>query len=104
MQIKQINEMVSPDIWDLSATDDIILTRKDREDQRVLINYQTYQRLKQAISQLQQADSSMAIQDQFDLNPLLQDFIDILNQDQFEEITDDDNYFRNFARSIKSRE
>jgi hypothetical protein len=104
MQIKQFNEMVSPDIWDLSATDDIILTRKDREDQRVLINYKTYQTLKEAISQLQQADSELTLMNQFDLNPYLQDFIDILNQDQFEDITDDDNYFRNVARSIKSGE
>jgi hypothetical protein len=86
--------MISSDIWDLSKTDDIILTRKDREDQRVLINYKTYQTFKDLLFQIQQSDSGLTSSHQFDLNPHLQDLIDILNQDQFEDITDVDHHFQ----------
>lgn len=51
---------------------------------------------------LQQQDSDSKLADQFDFNPYLQDFIDILHHDQFKDITDNDTYFQNFARNLKS--
>jgi hypothetical protein len=99
MLIKQFTEITDPEIWDLSENDDIILTREGCKEQRVLINLKTYQAFKDMLLQFQQQDSGLAAQ--FDFNPYLQDFIDILNHDKFEDITDDDSYFQNLARNIK---
>ena len=104
MLIKRFNEIKDLEIWDLSETDDIILTKEDSDDQRVLINFKTYKDLKEMLLKLQQQDSGSNLADQFDFNPHLQDFIDILNHGQFEDITDNDTYFQDFARSIKSGE
>lgn len=104
MLIKEFADIKNPEIWDLSETDDIIITKEDSDDQRVLINFKTYKDLKEMLLKLQQQDSSSNLADQFDFNPHLQDFIDILNHDQFEDITDNDTYFQDFTRSIKSGE
>lgn len=37
MLIKEFTDLKNPEIWDLSETDDIIITREDSDDQRVLI-------------------------------------------------------------------
>jgi len=103
MLIKEFTEMTDPEVWNLSENDDIIIFRKDSNQQRVLINYKTYQNLKDSLIKLQQQNSN-SLTTQFDLNPYLQDFIDIIQNDQFEDITDDDNYFQNFTRRIKSGE
>lgn len=104
MLIKKFVDIKNPEIWDLSKTDDIIITKEDCDDHRVLINFKTYKDLKEMLLKLQQQNSSSNLADQFDFNPHLQDFIDILNHDQFEDITDNDTYFPDFTRSIKSGE
>ncbi len=104
MLIKEFADIKNPEIWDLSETDDIIITREGSDDQRVLINFKTYRDLKEMLLKLQQQDSDSKSADQFNFNPHLQDFIDILNHDQFEDITDEGNYFQNLARSIKPGE
>jgi hypothetical protein len=88
MLIKQFTEITDPEIWDLSENDDIIITREGSKDQRVLINLKTYQAVKDMLMQFQQQDSDSGLAAKFDFNPYLQDFIDVLNYDQFEDITD----------------
>jgi len=104
MLIKKFADLKKPEIWDLSETDDIIFTKEDCDDHRVLINFKTYKNLKEMLLKFQQQDSDLKVANQFDFNPYLLDFIDVLHHDQFEDITDKDNYFQNFARSIKSGE
>ncbi len=53
---------------------------------------------------LQQTDIKLQSGDQFDFNPYLQDYIDNMDHDQFEDITDNDTYFWDFAKCIKSGE
>ena len=104
MQVKQFNKIADPEIWALSETDDVIITKGDSNEQRVLINYKTYQTIKQALANRSKSNTTSMSADSFDLDPFLQDFIDILNNDQFEDITDDDHYFENFVRNIKTGE
>ena len=89
MLIKEFADIKNPEIWDLSKNDDIIITKEDSDDQRVLINFKTYKNFKNMLLKLQQQNWDLKLADQFDFNPYLQDFIDILNHDQFEDITED---------------
>jgi len=104
MLIKEFADLKRAEIWDLSETNDIIITKEDSDDQRVLINYKTYQKPKEMLFKLQQQNSDTMLADQFDFNPFVQDFTDIFHKDKSEDITDKDNYFQNFSRSIKSGE
>jgi len=104
MLIKQFTEMRNPKIWDLSENDDIIITRKGQNEQRVLINFKTYEAMKKTLANRKHLSQQSQSADSFDLSPYLQDFIDILQNDEFEDITDDDHYFENFVRELKTGE
>ncbi|MBN2009043.1 hypothetical protein JW960_06840 [candidate division KSB1 bacterium] len=101
MHVRPSQKNISPEVWALAEKDDVIITGKTSDDQRVLIYYKTYQAMKAKLSRM-----STVIQDNatnaFDLNPYLQDFIDIFNNDDFEDITDDDHYFENYVRKLKN--
>ncbi len=104
MQIKQFNNISDSDIWELSKTDDIIITKEGSEEQRVLINFETYKAIKQALANRSRISDNLARAESFDLNPFLQDLINIVNTDQFENITDNDHYFENFVRKLNQGE
>lgn len=89
MLIKPFTEITAPNTWELSENDDIIITREGSKNQRVMINVKTYQAFKEMLLQFQQQDSDSNFAAQIDFNPYLQDFIDILNHDQFEDITEE---------------
>ena len=42
MLVKDLSDIANSDIWELSENDDIIITKKGSDDQRVLINFKTY--------------------------------------------------------------
>ncbi len=98
MLIKQFTDLSNPELWKLSEKDDVIINKEGSNEQRVLINYETYKSIKETVT------GSKHHADPFDLNPFLQDFIDILQNDQFEDITNNDHYFENFVRKVKSGE
>ncbi|MFZ5517332.1 MAG: hypothetical protein ACOY90_11875 [Candidatus Zhuqueibacterota bacterium] len=104
MRIKQFNNISDSDIWDLSKTDDIIFTKEGSEEQRVLINFETYKAIKKALANRSKISDNLTAAESFDLNPFLQDLIDIVNTDQFEDITDNDHYFENFVRKLNQGE
>jgi hypothetical protein len=54
MRVKQFAELTNPEIWDLSENDDIIIAKEGSKDQRVLINFKTYESLKKTLLNLQQ--------------------------------------------------
>ncbi len=104
MLIRESKKNISPEIWALSEKDDVIITKENSAEQRVIINYKIYESIKQALTDRKKIKQQSNSAESFDLNPYLQDFIDILQNDQFEDITDDDHYFENFARKIKSKD
>jgi len=101
MLTKQFTDLSNPELWKLSEKDDVIINKEGSNEQRVLINYETYKSIKEAVAVSKHHAHSA---DSFDLNPYLQDFIDILQNDQFEDITNNDHYFENFVRKVKSGE
>lgn len=104
MLIKEFTDIKNPEIWDLSETEDIIITRKNSSHKRVLINYENYKILKDALNQYRQHLLTAKDADEFDLNPHLEDLNTIVKQGNFKDITNQPHYFENLARKIKSLE
>ena len=104
MLIRESKQNISPEVWALSEKDDVIFTKENSDDQRVLINYKTYESMKQSLTNYKQLNQKPSSAETFDLNPHLQDLIDIVKNDQFEDITDQDHYFRNFVRGQENSE
>jgi len=104
MLIKQFNEIKDLEIWDLSENEDIIITKENTNNKRVLVNYDNYKTLKDALNQYRQNQLKINDSDQFDLNPHLEDLNTIVKNGNFKDITDQPHYFENMARRIKSIE
>ena len=103
MLIKQFTEMRNPKISDLAEHEDIIVTRKGKNDRRVFINFKTYEKLKKALFWLQeQISQENDIEDNIDWSLYVQDFKDILNSGRFKKVGE--NYFENRARRLMSGE
>jgi len=100
MLIKQFTEMRDPKTWDLAKDEDIIITRKGTAEQRVLINYKTYESIKKMLFRLQRQLELTFEDDDIDWLPYIQDFKDVLETSNFKEIEPD--YFENLARKIKT--
>jgi len=104
MLIKEFADMKNPEIWDLSENEDIIITKENTDNKRVLVNYDNYKTLKDALNQYRQDQLRVNDADQFDLNPHLEDLNTIVRNGNFKDITDQPHYFENMARKIKSLE
>ena len=103
MLVKQFTEMRNPQTWDLAEHEDIIITRKGKNEQRVLINFKTYEKLKKTFFWLQeQISQENETEDNIDWSLYIQDFKDILNSGRFKKVGD--NYFENRARRLMSGE
>ena len=99
MLIKQFTELRRTEIWGLAENEDIIITRKGSNEQRVLINFKTYESMKKALFRLQQQVSLASATDDMDWSPYLQDFEDIFDSGNFKDV--DNNHFVNLARRMK---
>jgi len=104
MLIRESKKNISPEMWALSEKDDVILTKENSPDQRVVVSYKNYKALKKALADQKMSGQESSPAESFDLNPHLQDLIDIVENGQFEDITDDDHYFRNFVKELDSSE
>jgi PHD/YefM family antitoxin component YafN of YafNO toxin-antitoxin module len=104
MLIKEFADMKNPEIWDLSETEDIIIIKENTDQKRVLIDYDNYKILKDALNQYRQNPLTVRDADEFDLNPHLEDLNTIVKNGNFKDITDKPHYFENMARKIKSVE
>jgi len=102
MLIKEFDDIKNPEIWDLSETEDIIITKENTDNKRVLINYDHYKILKNTLNQYRQNPLTVKDADEFDLNPHLEDLDTIVKNGNFKDITDQPYYFENLARKIKS--
>ena len=102
MRVKQFIEISDPEIWDLSKNEDIIITNENPNDQRVLVNYENYKKIKNALKQYTRNERTVKDADEFDLNPFLEDLNTIVKNGHFEDITDQPNYFEKMARRVKS--
>ena len=104
MLIKNFADLKKIEIWNLSENEDIIITKKNTNNKRVLVNYDSYKTLKEALNQYHQNQLKVNEADQFDLNPHLEDLNTIVKNVNFKDITDQPHYFENMARKIKSIE
>jgi hypothetical protein len=95
MHIKQFAEITNPEIWDLSEKDDIIIAKEGSKDQRVLINFNTYESLKNTLFRLQQQISDLD-DESYDWSPHVNDFNDILKNSNFKEVKP--NHFEKLAK------
>ena len=102
MQVKQFSEISDPETWDLSQNEDIIITKKILNDQRVLVSYENYKKLKNALKQSKQNELKARDAEEFDLNPFLDELNTIVKNGHFEDITDQPDYFEKMARRVKS--
>ena len=102
MLIKEFDDIKNPEIWDLSENEDIIITKKNTDHKRVLINYDAYKVLKEALNQYHQNQLIVKDTDEFDLNPHLEDLNTIVKNGNFKDITDQPHYFENVLRKLKS--
>jgi len=102
MLIKEFADIKNPEIWDLSENEDIIITKENTDHKRVLVNYDNYIILKDALNQNRQKPLTVKDADEFDLNPHLEDLNIIVKNGNFKDITDQPHYFENMARKIKS--
>ena len=102
MLIKEFADMKNPEIWDLSETEDIIITKENTDHKRVLINYNNYEILKDALNQYRQNPLTVRDADEFDLNPHLEDLNTIVNNGNFKDITGQPHYFENVLQKLKS--
>jgi hypothetical protein len=93
-----------PKIWELSKHDDIILSKDDTDEYRVLVNYENYKALKELISQLKSGQLIINDSDEFDLNPHLEDLNAIVKNGQFEDISNQPHYFRKMAQDFIKNE
>ena len=104
MLTKKFTEITNPKTWDLSKTEDIILTQKGSSEKRVVINFKRYEELKKSINLLlQQITLNSELEDDIDWDLHIEDFKNILKNDNFTEITDD-HYFERLVRKIKSKD
>ena len=78
MQNKRLSDIKEPELWRLSKTDDIILTKKDSNEKRVLVNYKTYKAIKEKLAGQLDFENNLHPSDSLDIDPFLLDFIDIL--------------------------
>ena len=104
MLIKEFSEIMDKEIWDLSENEDIIITKENTDNKRVLVNYDNYKILKDALNQYRQKPLTVKDAEEFDLNPHLEDLNTIVKNGNFKDITDQPHYFENMARKIKSLE
>ena len=104
MLIKEFADIKNPEIWDISENEDIIITKENTDHKRVLINYDNYKILKDALNQYRQNQLVIKDADEFDLNPHLEDLNTIVKNGNFKDITDQPHYFENLARKINSLE
>ena len=104
MIIKKLSDLKNTDVWDLSEHEDIIITKDNTDNKRVLVNYDNYKILKDALDQCKQSKFKVQDADQFDLNPHLEDLNTIVKNGKFKDISDQPHYFENLARKIKSIE
>ena len=102
MLIKEFADINNPEIWDLSENEDIIITKKNTHHKRVLVNYDNYKILKDALNQYRQNQFMIRDVEDFDLNPHLEDLSTIVKNGNFKDITDQPHYFENMAHKIKS--
>jgi len=59
MRIKRLADITDPEIWKLSESEDIIITKQGSNDQRVLLNYKTYQAIKEKTGKAIKIQSSL---------------------------------------------
>ena len=104
MKIKNFSDLSDPNIWDLSEHDDIIIIKENSNQQRVLMNFESYKILKEASNQYYQSQLRINDDDQFDLNPYLENLNTIVKAGNFKDITDQPHYFENLARKKNSKE
>ena len=104
MKTKDITQLSSDELWNLSENDDVILSKDNNKDHRILINYKQYKILKDALSNYQQNHFRISDSDEFDLNPHLEDLNRIVKNGKFKDISDQPNYFENIVWSIKPRD
>jgi len=104
MLIKKFTDIKNPEIWDLSENEDIIITKENTDKKRVLVNYDIYKTLKDALNQYRQHQLAVKDADEFDLNPHLKDLNAIVKNGNFKDITDQPYYFENMADKKTQRE
>ena len=102
MLIKEFADMKNPEIWDISENEDIIITKENTNTKRVLVNYDAYKALKEALNQYRQNPLTVRDADEFDLNPHLEDLNTIVKNGNFKDITDQPHYFENVLQKLKS--
>lgn len=104
MHVKNFDDLNKSEIWDLSENEDIIFTKKNTDNKRVLVNYKSYQILKKSLNQYFQTQLKINDGDQFDFNPFIEDLNTIVKNGNFTDIADQPHYFENLARLLKSNE
>ena len=104
MLSENFSNITDPQIWELSENDDIILSKDDSTEHRVLVNYENYKALKDLITQLKSHQLIIKDSDEFDLNPHLEDLNAIVKSGQFEDISDQPHYFKKMAQDFIKNE
>lgn len=104
MTIKNLKELTSPDIWELSENEDILIRKDESDDYRVLVNFKDYQTLKDALARYHQQQFRVNDTESVDLNFYLEDLKKIVTTGHFEDVTDQPQYFETIARKAKQRE
>ena len=102
MLVKEFADIKNPEIWDISENEDIIIIKENTNTKRVLVNYDAYKTLKEALNQYRQNQLTIKDADEFDLNPHLEDLKTIVKNGNFKDITDQPHYFENMVREIKN--
>lgn len=83
MLIKEFSDINNPEIWDLSETEDIIITKENTDNKRVLTNYDHYKILKASLDQYRQNQLTLKGADEFDFNPHLEHLNTIVKNGNF---------------------
>ena len=101
MLVKRYDDIHDPEIWERADNEDIIVTKPGTNEQRVLINWDTYQKYKQVLYWLQKQISHESKTDSdIDWEEELPTLNDILNNSTFKKATA--GYFINRVRSMPS--
>lgn len=86
--IKAFADIKKPEIGDISENEDIIITKENTNTKRVLVNYDVYKTVKEALNQYRQNALTVKDADEFDWNPHLEDLNTIVKKGNFKDITD----------------